>query len=86
MGGLIITYSIGVVIPMIVALIIYIGEGSDNTRTGARIILLAPIWPLLFPWGIFRAFRWLWKTADWKGVEEEEETLRAQRLGRARGR
>lgn len=86
MGGFIALYLMGVILPIIVSLIVFIGEGSEETRTGARVILLAFIWPLLFPVGIFRAFRWLWKKADWKGVEEEEETLRLQRLGRARGR
>jgi hypothetical protein len=78
-------YVAGVVIPMVFAFFVYLGEGREATRTGARIILLAPIWPLLIPVALTRGVKWLWKTADWRGVEEEEATLRAQRFGRARG-
>lgn len=78
-------YIIGVLVPVLISLFVYMWEGRENTRKGARIILLAPIWPLLFPVGIVKVFKWLWKTADWKGVEEEEATLREQRRGQARG-
>ena len=78
-------YIVGVVVPVLFSLFVYMWEGREKTRKGARIILLAPIWPLLFPVGIVRVIKWLWKTADWKGVEEEEATLREQRRGSARG-
>lgn len=78
-------YIAGVVIPILFSLFVYMWEGREKTRKGARIILLSPVWPLLFPVGAFRVVRWLWRKADWKGVEEEEATIREQRLGRARG-
>jgi len=74
-------YITGVVLPVIFSLVVYMGEGRDRTRTGARIILLAPVWPLLIPVVLTRGVRWLWKTADWRGVEEEEAILQAQRRG-----
>lgn len=85
MGPFFALYMFGVVVPMVVSLIIFMGEGRERTRIGARIILLAPIWPLLVPVYFGRGVRWLWRTADWRGVEEEEATIREQRMGRTRG-
>ena len=85
MSGFIALYFVGVVVTVAFSLIVYMWEGREKTRKGARIILLSPVWPLIFPVGAARIIRWLWKKADWKGIEEEEATLREQRMGRARG-
>lgn len=81
MGPFITIYIFGVVVTVAFSLIFYMWEGREKTRKGARIILLSPVWPLFFPIGVTRIIKWLWKKADWKGIEEEEETLREQRRG-----
>jgi hypothetical protein len=32
-------------------------------RLGARMLWLAPVWPLVVLWGAGRALAWLWRTA-----------------------
>ena len=77
---------IGVMVVAIAfSLFVFMWEGAEETRIGSRIILLAPIWPLLIPVFAGRAVKWLWTKADWKGAEQEEELLRQQRRGGTRG-
>lgn len=82
MSGLIALYVIPMLAIISVAFFGFIAEGPVKNKIGARMILVAPIWPLLLPFYFARFVKWLWKSADWRGVEEEERLLKEQRRGR----
>lgn len=45
-------------------------------RNLARMTIFAPLWPLAIPAALLytlKVFPWLWKKADWKGVEHDYE-------------
>jgi len=81
-GYLIALYLIPLALIVIIALIFFLAEGPVKNKIGARMILVAPVWPLLLPLYFTRFVKYLWKSADWKGVEEEERIIREQRHGR----
>mgnify|MGYP003575283909 CR=1 FL=1 len=45
----------------------YLAFSKGEGRTGARLALLSPVWPVLVIAGSVIGFRHLWKIADWKG-------------------
>ena len=73
---------LGVMVAMIgLGGFIFIEATFKQKKLASRMILLAPVWPLLAPVFFFKGVRWLWKKADWRGIEEDEyeERLKAQR-------
>lgn len=56
-------YAMGVVICLMGA--IFVVAITWDRTWGARIIFLAPLWPLLAPIVLALGVRWLWREAEW---------------------
>ena len=68
------------VVMMLVAGFMFIEGSFKEKKIASRMIIFAPIWPTLAPVFLIIGFRYFWKTADWRGVREEEEEERLQRV------
>lgn len=72
MGPIAGIYLAVMIMTMIVAGFIFIEADFKDRKVASRMILIAPVWPLIAPIFLIKAFRWFWKRADWKGAEEDE--------------
>ena len=80
MSPFIIAY-LAVVIPMLlIAWFLLIEASFKEKKIASRILILAPVWPVLAPIFLWKGFRWCWKHADWRGAEEEEYEEKIRRV------
>lgn len=80
MGPLIGIYLAVMVMTILIAGFIFIEADFKDRKIASRMMLIAPVWPMIAPVFLIKALRWLWKRADWRGIEEDEyEERRAKR-------
>lgn len=83
MPPIVIAYlAVGVVMTLIAGFLL-IEASFKEKKIASRMLILAPIWPVLAPIFLWKGLRWCWKHADWKGIEEEEHE---EKLSRVRGK
>lgn len=76
-------YTAVMVVLFLTAGFFFIEASFKERKIGSRLMIIAPVWPLLAPLLVWRGIRYFWRHADWRGVREEEEEERLKR-GRSR--
>lgn len=81
MSPFLIAYLVVMVGMLLVAGFLFIEASFKEKKYGSRMMLFAPVWPMLAPVFIFKGVRWLWKHADWRGIEEDEYEEKQKQKG-----
>lgn len=68
------------VVLLIGGVITLVGGSFKDKKNGSRVMLIAPIWPVLAPVFLFKGVGWLWEHADWRDSAEAEEEERLERV------
>lgn len=66
--GILIAYVAGVAIMLVIGFGFYM---VNEDKLAARVVLISPVWPLFFPFAIYKAVKALWKEADWRNYNED---------------
>lgn len=62
MTDLLILWAVGSLFTAFIGLLVF--GLTDEERQGARLILFCWAWPVTLPYGLIRAFRYLWNAAE----------------------
>lgn len=72
-------YIAVMVVMFLTAGFFFIEASFKERKIGSRLMLIAPVWPMLAPVLFCVGVRYFWRHADWRGAREEEEEERLKR-------